>query len=104
MQLTLVVLPRNPEHDGTFRLDDSLDDFRLLIFGMLFQNEGEGFDNFLHGLVEFRFAGIFSLNFGHQSRDVVFHVVAIGPRLIERQRMGFRMMKVRGKVMRRLRS
>jgi len=30
--------------------------------------------------------------------------VAIGPRLIERQRMGFRMMKVRGKVMRRLRS
>ena len=66
MQLALVVLPGDAEHDDALRLDDPLDDLRLPIFRMLIEHEGEGLDHFLDRLVELGLRRVLGLNVGHQ--------------------------------------
>ena len=73
VQLTVIILPWDAEHDHAFRLDDALDNLGLSIFRMLLEHERERFDYFLDSLVEFRFARILGLHFGHQSGNIVFH-------------------------------
>ena len=73
VQLALIVLPGDAEHDHALRLDDPLEDLRLPIFRMLVEDERERLDHFLDGLVKLRFRRVLGLNIGHQRCDVITH-------------------------------
>src|SRR4051794_17399926 len=78
VELALVVLPWDAEHDDALRLNDALDYLGLLIFGVLIEDERERFDYFLDGLVKLGFARVLGFHVGHQSGDIVFHGIACG--------------------------
>src|SRR5947208_10874178 len=73
VDLALVVLPRDAEHDHAFRFNDSLEDFRFPVMRISIQHQGERLDYFLHRLVKLGFARVFGLHLGHQIRNVIFH-------------------------------
>ncbi len=52
VDLTAVVLPRHPEHDGALGLDDPVEDPGLDILGMTVQDRPHRVDHLPHGLVE----------------------------------------------------
>src|SRR5205807_5571207 len=72
VDLAFVVLPRDPEHDHAFRLDNSLENFRFAIARVSIQNQRERLDYFLDRLVKLGFARVLGLLFGHQIRNVIF--------------------------------
>src|SRR5699024_6529038 len=53
MNLTVVIHPRHAEHDHTLRFDESLNDTRLEVFGMLLQERPQRAQNFFGCLMEF---------------------------------------------------
>jgi len=66
VDVALIVLPRDAEHDHALRLDDPLEDLGLAIFRMTLENERERLDHFLDGLVKLRLRRVLRLNFSHQ--------------------------------------
>ena len=54
----LIVHPWNAKYDLSFRLNDSVDDSALDIFGVLFQHRLERNEHFLDSLVKFDLTGI----------------------------------------------
>src|SRR5205807_965639 len=73
VDLALVVLPRHPEHDHAFRLNDAFENFGFPVMRISIQHQGERLDYFLHRLVKLGFARVFGLHLGHQIRNVIFH-------------------------------
>src|SRR5205807_10636443 len=73
VDLAGVVLPRHPEHDHAFRLNDAFEDFRFPVARISIHHQGERLDHFLHRLVKLGFARVFGLHLGHQIRSVIFH-------------------------------
>ncbi len=65
VDLAFVVLPGHAEHDDAFRLDHALEDFRLPILRMPFENEGERFDHLLDRLVKLRFRRVLGFHPRH---------------------------------------
>jgi len=52
---------------GATKGDDTFEtNLRLAIFRMLFQNDREGLDHLVNGLVKFRFGRVLGLHIGHQ--------------------------------------
>ena len=63
--MAFVVLPRNAEHEYAFRFYDSFEDLGIAILWVTLEDNTEGFCNFLNGLVEFWFCGVFGFYFSH---------------------------------------
>ena len=70
LHLALVVDPGDAEHDDAFGLDDALEDFRPLVFGMLVEARFERFKNLLHCLVELGLIGISRLDGCQDAGDI----------------------------------
>src|SRR6266436_10189547 len=73
VDLTFVVLPRDPKHDHEFRFNDSLEDFRFSVVRISIHHQGERLDHFLHRLVKLDLVRVLGLHLGHQIRNVIFH-------------------------------
>ena len=69
--VALVVNPRNAELDDSFRLDDAFEDAHLDIFGMLFDDRLEGFENLCHCLMKFRLIWIALFDCFHEICEIL---------------------------------
>lgn len=58
VNLTVVILPRHPKDDLSFRFAYSLNDFLFSELGILFKHWLQRFEDFTDGLVKFVFTGI----------------------------------------------
>jgi len=68
---TLVIDPRHAEGDQTFRLGNAFHDFVLAVFGVFFQDERNGLDDFLDCLMEFGFGRVLGLDPTHKFRNII---------------------------------
>ena len=65
MHLSVVIDPRNAEHNHSFGFNNAAHDFGVNIFGMSVKRGSEGGKNLFYCLMEHGFAGIPLLNFSH---------------------------------------
>ena len=73
LHLAVAVGPGDAEHDDALRLGHALEDFGLLIFGVLLYERPHRFGDFGHGLMEFRFRGITLLECGQERGQLIRH-------------------------------
>ena len=69
--LSLIVEPRDAEHNHALRLNHALKDARIAVFRVFLQYKAKRFENLLHSLVKLRLRRIFRLNGVHDLFDVV---------------------------------
>ncbi len=68
-----VVSPGNTKHDDTFGLGNSLQNFSVLVLGILLNKRNQALGHFLYGLMEFWFCGIFGNYLCHELRYSGIH-------------------------------
>jgi len=80
LHVAVIVKPRHAEHNDALRFHHALKDAGRTEFRMLIENGAQGFENFLHSLMEFRFGGIFRLHLGKYFFNVTGRILESGGR------------------------
>jgi len=64
LHLAVAVRPGDAEHDDALRLGHAFEDFGLLVFGVLLDEQPDRFGYLRHGLMEFSLEGVTFLECG----------------------------------------
>ena len=73
MHITLVIYPRNSEHNNSLRNDHSLEDGILFILRMSIDERADGREDLFYSLDEFRLISILFLDISNNSLDILVH-------------------------------
>src|SRR6185295_7768914 len=76
LDVSVVVLPGDAEHEDAFWLNDPLEDPGVAVLGVAVEHQGQRFGDLLDGLVELGLGRILGLDLGQQRRHVLSHWIS----------------------------